>query len=235
MAGKGGGAWKVAYADFVTALMALFMVLWIMSQDTEVLVATSRYFQNPFNSPLERSSGLLDDGDTTIVSQPQEKELMSAAVDMGLLHDMAREFYRMLDLENEEADPVIIKVTDNGLNVTIFDRPQRPLFKENAADFTPWGELVMRNLAWLMDSYVLQVKIDAYSSKGHSIADPDYTLFELTADRANATRRALVFYALAPSRVEEVSGHADRDPLPQYEPGDPSQDRIELSLAIPRR
>ncbi len=59
MAGK-GGAWKVAYADFVTAMMALFMVLWISSQDQKILIATSHYFQNPFNSPLKASSGVLD-------------------------------------------------------------------------------------------------------------------------------------------------------------------------------
>ena len=54
-----GGAWKVAYADFVTAMMALFMVLWICSQDKEILIATSRYFQSPFKSPLDAKSGLL--------------------------------------------------------------------------------------------------------------------------------------------------------------------------------
>lgn len=225
----------MAYADFVTALMALFMVLWIMSQDNEILVATSRYFQNPFNSPLERSSGMLDDGDASVVSQPHSQEIMSSMVDMSLLHDMAREFYRMLDLQNEDEDPILIRITDNGLNVTIFDRPQRPLFKPGTAEFTPWGDLVMRNLAWLMDSYVLQVRIDAFAARSNAIPDPDYTLFELTADRANSTRRALVYYALPPSRVDEVSGHADRDPLGAYAPDDPSQDRIELSLAIPRR
>src|SRR5476649_877211 len=57
--GHHGGAWKVAYADFVTAMMALFMVLWICSQDKEILIATSRYFQSPFKSPLDAKSGLL--------------------------------------------------------------------------------------------------------------------------------------------------------------------------------
>src|SRR3982750_1403446 len=54
-----GGAWKVAYADFVTAMMALFMVLWISSQDEKILIATAKYFQNPFNSPLNASSGVM--------------------------------------------------------------------------------------------------------------------------------------------------------------------------------
>ena len=55
----GGGAWKVAYADFVTAMMALFMVLWISAQDKEILIATSQYFQNPFRSPIDASSGVM--------------------------------------------------------------------------------------------------------------------------------------------------------------------------------
>ena len=58
MAGS-GGAWKVAYADFVTAMMALFMVLWISSQDEKILIATSKYFQNPFSSPMNATSGVL--------------------------------------------------------------------------------------------------------------------------------------------------------------------------------
>ena len=58
MAGH-GGAWKVAYADFVTAMMALFMVLWISAQDKEILIATSQYFQNPFRSPMDATSGVL--------------------------------------------------------------------------------------------------------------------------------------------------------------------------------
>src|SRR5271156_3727544 len=59
MAGGGGGAWKVAYADFVTAMMALFMVLWISAQDKKILIATSHYFQSPFNSPLADHSGVM--------------------------------------------------------------------------------------------------------------------------------------------------------------------------------
>ena len=57
--GHHGGAWKVAYADFVTAMMALFMVLWISAQDNKILIATSQYFQNPFHSPMEATSGIL--------------------------------------------------------------------------------------------------------------------------------------------------------------------------------
>src|SRR5476649_580688 len=58
--GHHGGAWKVAFADFMTAMMALFMVLWICAQDQKIVIATARYFQNPFNSPLEKSSGIME-------------------------------------------------------------------------------------------------------------------------------------------------------------------------------
>lgn len=232
MAGKGGGAWKVAYADFVTAMMALFMVLWIMSQDTEILQATSRYFQNPFNSPLDRSTGLLDDGDEGVVQKEMSQELTTSVVNLGLLHEVAHEFYRMLDLEErEEERPVEVAVTEDGLRVTIYDS-SRPIFHADSLEFTDWGDLVMRNLAWMVESYRLSVRIDSFCPKGDGNLGPNYGPFELTADRANAVRRALVFYALPSDRILQVSGRGDRSPLPNIPPDDPANQRVEVSLSL---
>jgi chemotaxis protein MotB len=230
MAG-GGGAWKVAYADFVTAMMALFLVLWILSQDSEILVATSRYFQNPFNSPLDRSSGVLE-GETS--SYENESSVMTSVVEMGLLHEIAREFYRMLDVdENLEAEPVKIQVTDDGLRIIVYDLRQRAIFVEESAEFTEWGKLMMKNLAWLVESYRLQVRIDTHCARKKVIGDDPLYAFALTQKRAHATQAALHYYAIPANRFRSITAFGDQVPLEGEAPESPDNDRIELSLHLP--
>ena len=233
MAGKGGGAWKVAYADFVTAMMALFLVLWIMSQDTEILQATSRYFQNPFNSPLDRSSGVLE-GDIGRSQEEIDAQRLSSAIEMGLIHEMAREFYRMLDVdENLEAEPVEIHVTDDGLRIVVYDLRDRQIFESGSAEFTEWGRLLMKNLAWLVESYQLRVRIDTHSARMDGFAEDPLHAFGLTQQRAHATQSALHYYAIPANRFFAIAAHGDQKPLEDVPPEHPDNDRIELSLHLP--
>src|SRR4051812_24969426 len=100
-----GGAWKVAYADFVTAMMALFMVLWISAQDKEILIATSHYFQNPFRSPMNATSGVLPfNSNKTSNSSGQDKGVDKEAernrhIQLTFLNSVAADFYRLLHLD----------------------------------------------------------------------------------------------------------------------------------------
>lgn len=233
MAGKGGGgAWKVAYADFVTAMMALFLVLWILSQDTEILQATSRYFQNPFNSPLDRSAGVLE-GEASVDTSP-ESNVVTSIVEMGLLHEIAREFYRMLDVdENLEAEPVKIQVTDDGLRIIVYDLRQRAVFEPGTAEFTEWGRLIMQNLAWLVESYQLQIRIDTHCAEIEGMHDDPLYPFRLTQQRAHATQSALHFFAIPANRFRSITSFGDRQPIEGIPPTDPDNDRIELSLHLP--
>ena len=140
MAGGGGGAWKVAYADFVTAMMALFMVLWISSQDQEILIATSQYFQQPFNAPMEASSGVLSNSAAESVNE----NTPTTITDLSLLNKLAEEFYRLLDIEeNQDQAPVDVQVTNDGLRVTVFNHAAHEVFVEGTAEFTPWGKFLV--------------------------------------------------------------------------------------------
>jgi chemotaxis protein MotB len=130
-----GGAWKVAYADFVTAMMALFMVLWISAQDQKILIATSRYFQNPFRSPMQANAGVMPfNSNKTEKSSGREegteKEIdRNKQISVAFLNSVAADFYRLLHLDKDLADkPIDIQVTTDGLRVTLFDRATRPLF-----------------------------------------------------------------------------------------------------------
>src|SRR4051812_35368037 len=139
-----GGAWKVAYADFVTAMMALFMVLWISAQDKKILIATSHYFQNPFKSPLNANSGVMpyNSNKTTQSEGRDEGEGKSEAngakqIQLTFLNSVAADFYRMLHLDQDLQDkPIDIQVTTDGLRITLFDRAKRPVFLPDSAEFT---------------------------------------------------------------------------------------------------
>jgi chemotaxis protein MotB len=237
-----GGAWKVAYADFVTAMMALFMVLWICSQDDDVMVATSRYFQSPFDSPLSASSGLLDfesnspantsgaSGETGDAAASQNS---AATIDLQFLNSVAKDFFKMLNLDESMADkPIDVQVTSDGLRITLFDRRQQALFEEQSATFTSWGIFVMQSMAWVIDRNGFNVVIEGHTRGGLSFPEAGYSAWELSTDRANASRRALVRYAVEPHLIERVSGYADTQPVPLSAPDDPANQRVTLSLRM---
>ncbi len=235
-----GGAWKVAYADFVTAMMALFMVLWISAQDKQILIATSRYFQSPFKSPMEDHSGIMPfnkESDTrSTKTDDQETPKPASAdkqIDISYLNAVAADFYRLVHIDQDlEKKPIDVEITSDGLRITLFDRGSKPLFGGNGADFTPWGKFVMQNLAWLIDRHGFRVTIDGHTRSGLDLKKPDYSAWELSADRANAARRSLVYFAVEPRMIERVSGYADSRPLAGEAPVSEANERITLSLAL---
>lgn len=237
----------MAYADFVTAMMALFMVLWISAQDQKILIATSRYFQNPFNSPLQAGAGVLDkeskevgpQGGGTAKNQDESSTNTSppateaAAVDLQFLNSLAKDFYRLLNLDEDlEEKPIDIQVTSDGMRITLFDRARKPLFKEATAEFTPWGDFVMQSLSWLIDRHKFNVVIEGHTRKGLPLPNPDYGAWELSTDRANAARRSLVHYAAGGGLIERVTGFADTRPVPFQTPESESNQRVTLSLSL---
>ncbi|MEO7414665.1 MAG: flagellar motor protein MotB [Opitutaceae bacterium] len=234
-----GGAWKVAYADFVTAMMALFMVLWISSQDEKILIATSKYFQNPFTSPLEASSGVMPfNSNKTTNSEGKgegdEKEpSRDKAIKMTFLNTVASDFHRMLHVDEDLADkPIEIQVTSDGLRVSLFDRGKRQIFRRDSTEFTEWGEFVMQNLAWAIDRHHFRVTIDGHTRMREQALRDDYSGWELSADRANASRRRLVHYAVDAALIERVTGYGDTRPLPDSPRNSEGNERVTLSLTL---
>jgi len=227
-----GGAWKVAYADFVTAMMALFMVLWISAQDQEILLATSRYFQNPFNSPMDRTYGVMAGDKDGGGGMDNGEKSPSTVVDMAFLHQLANDLYRLLDVQNMQEDekPIDIAVINDGLRITVFNRKMQPFFKKNTSQFTSWGDLVVQNLAWLIDRYNMAVCIESYTADSFKSDNPDYGPWELSSDRANSMRRSLVHYALDPEKIDKVSAFVTPSP-PGLTPEETDvNQRIEVSL-----
>jgi len=237
-----GGAWKVAYADFVTAMMALFMVLWISAQDQKIVLATSKYFQNPFHSPMNTSSGVLPfsskNSNSTAKAEAKEpgtdKEPdKNKQIQMTFLNSVAADVYRLLHLEdNYTTKSLDLEVTTDGLRVTLFDRVKRPLFLKDTAEFTEWGNFVLQNLAWTIDRHHFRVEIDGHAQPSADFKRENYSGWELSADRANAARRLLVHYAVEPGMIDRVVGFSDTKPLPGEPVGSEANQRITLSLSL---
>ncbi|HYD85809.1 MAG TPA: OmpA family protein, partial [Opitutus sp.] len=223
----------------VTAMMALFMVLWISAQDQKILIATSQYFQNPFRSPMDATSGVLpfDSNKTTPnegENEGSEKEdTKKKQIEMTFLNTVAADFYRLLHLDQDLASkPIDIQVTSDGLRITLFDRPNQPLFVGDTAEFTEWGRFVMQNLSWTIDRHHFRVTIDGHTRAALVFPDENYSHWELSTDRANAARRSLVHYAVEAGLIERVTGYADTKPLENEKPESDSNQRITLSLAL---
>ena len=229
-----GGAWKVAYADFVTAMMALFMVLWICSQDKKILIATSKYFKQPFNAVSDRSVGIMPGKQGGSKGEDQSADKTTVA-NLAFLNALASELNRMINVQNNEQEKSVeMQVTSDGLKITLYDRTKHAIFKKGTADVTEWGSFMMQNLAWIIERNRLKVHIDGHASAGSvpAAASGTYGLWELTADRSNAARRLLVKYAVNPNEIERVTGYADTKPLPNTPRESPSNERITLSLAL---
>ncbi len=236
-----GGAWKVAYADFVTAMMALFMVLWIAAQDKKILLSTSRYFQNPFNSPMDATSGVLP-FDTNKPAKPQGDDSGADSpdstvreVDLQFLNSVAKDFFRLLNLNEDLSDkPIDIQVTSDGLRLTLYDRARRPLFVDNSAEFTEWGRFVMQSMAWIIERHKFSVVIEGHTRAGLSFDKANYSGWDLSTDRAHASRRALTFYAVDENLIDRIGGYAATRPDPQFPPESESNQRVTLSLSVGR-
>lgn len=228
-----GGAWKVAYADFVTSMMALFLVLWIANFKPEILVFTSLYFKDPTNKSWPTTWGVME---KEIKATRKDASLNDQTYieNQGFLRAIARDFNRLLNVNSdEEKKPIEISITDDGLKMQIYNRTKKPLFKENTTEFTEWGNFVFQNLAWLIQRYNFQVYLEGHIPKGLEMGtNKNYTAWELSADRANAARRLMEYYAMTSEKMKRVSGFGDTQPIPNVEPDSEDNHRITVSLSL---
>src|SRR5579863_4918098 len=136
--GHHGGAWKVAYADFVTAMMALFMVLWLTSQDQRIKEAVERAFRNPFSSVTKESVGIIPSKDMTAVKSSSGNFDSASAVELNMLRRINQDLIKSLqgDGESSEDGAVKLDLTPEGLRINVFDRAHKPIFEPNTTRFT---------------------------------------------------------------------------------------------------
>ena len=170
---------------------------------------------------------------STVNPAAKDKTRTEAFPNATLLQRIARDFYKSLSLDMAAKElPVDVVVTPDGMKVNIYNRAKRPVFVQNTAQLTEWGQLVMQNLSWLVDRHRFKVIIEGHTPTGFVPPKPDYGAWELTSDRANTARRALEKYAVSPDQIKRVVGFGDTQPMQGVPPADETNARVTLSLSL---
>lgn len=211
--GHHGGAWKVAYADFVTAMMALFIVLWVLGQSEEVKEAVAGYFQNPTGISIGTGAGLLKGG-AKIINDKKAEEMMRRAEEKAQLTKMGEEIVEQLNSQAEFSDlqgKVEIKFIDEGMLIELVESVDEAFFEVGTAVLNKKAQDLLQTIgkkfSAINNRIIIEGHTDArpYPNKGEG-----YTNFELSSDRANSARRSLVRGGVNIDQIVEIRGWADK-------------------------
>lgn len=232
--GHHGGAWKVAYADFVTAMMALFLVLWLTSQDEKIKEAVERSFKNPFASLTKESTGLIANKEKSAVRSDKGNFDSASAVELNMLRKLSQDLLKTLQNDNPEENDVKVDLTPEGMRITVFDLARRPIFQSGSAEFTKYGQWVFSSLAWQVSRYTntFLLELEGHTESGQTPPREDYGNWEVSADRANSARRLLLQHGVNPAQIKKVAGFADTIPLPEHDVSDERNRRVAVLLRV---
>ncbi len=230
MAG-GGGAWKVAYADFVTAMMALFLVLWLVSQDTSVREAVEQAFRSQFVSTGTGTEPLIDSSDEKPVDTPGDSNNSDSPFEAAIMSRILDQL-QSLNLPSEgENQPVKLNITPEGLEISVFDRARRPLFVGETEKLTMYGRWVFSTLAWpIAENRETHIEIAGHTPQGFATGSTNYSAWELSADRAKTARRVLTRYGVRDGQIARVTGFGDTVPMADADPAGEENRRVTIFL-----
>ena len=261
--GHHGGAWKIAYADFVTAMMAFFLLMWLLGSTAQGdLEGIADHFSNPLRlslhggsgsgdsssliqgggEDLTRSLGQVKRGDfegrrTINLDAARARQLESLDFEAEL-----REHGRLIELmvlleQIIEADPdlrpyrdqILMDITTEGLRIQIVDEQNRPMFDSASAQLQPYTRALLRKIGRALNDVPNRLTLS-----GHTDAAPfaggerSFSNWELSTNRANASRREMIAGGLEPGKVARVVGLAETMPLIEDDPLDPGNRRISI-------
>ena len=236
MSAKGGGSWKVAYADFVTTMMALFMVLWLTQQSDKVKKSVERAFRNPGVGLTQESAGIVAGGGLEAMkAQSLDKKGTASSNEVEVLRRLTEDLLKALeaDPEAENKNTVKLEMTNEGLLISVFDSNRKPLFERDSASLTEYGRWVFSTLTWEICRYrTFPLELGGHAERGRPNVREDYGSWEVTADRANAVRRLLLKNGVHPEQVKKVAGHADTVSLPNTRPEEEKNRRVTVLLRL---
>jgi chemotaxis protein MotB len=219
-AGHHGGAWKVAYADFVTAMMALFIVLWIVGQSKQVKEYISEYFKDPGAfSENTKGGGAFESQKIPIGERFAEDNLKRQEEKLKEMGEKIMEEMKHTPAITDLAKQITIEITKEGMRIELIEQSHKFFFDIGTAhlkeDATMILAIIGKELAKIPNHVIVEGHTDA---RQYQTSD-GYTNYELSADRANSARRILMKNGLADTRLDQVAGYADkrlrnpRDPL----------------------
>jgi chemotaxis protein MotB len=256
--GHHGGAWKVAYADFVTAMMAFFLVMWLIGVGTkQQRAAIAEYFKNPSmtpgNAPMAppgkvgpggASDSAIKLGGAMDMPHGPGKDLRASRAAVPDVEKLAREQEKArlenlmqqlhAAIEKSQAlepfkDQLLLDITPEGLRIQIVDKQNRPMFDTGSATLEPYTIAILHELAGFIEQAPNKISISGHTDDA-PYSSNDYGNWELSADRANAARRALLDGGLPEEKIARVVGLAASVPFDKANPSNPINRRISIIL-----
>lgn len=216
--GHHGGAWKVAYADFVTAMMALFIVLWMMNASKQVQEAVGGYFKDPRG--VAKMVGTNKNGAGEFVALKKE--------DMEKLKEELLRSIHHLDPLDKLKNQIEITITQEGLRIELMESAKGTFFELGSAKPTPALKELLQLLATELGQLPNNISIEGHTDSKPYSGNREYDNWDLSTDRANAARRMMQGEGIRADQISQVRGFADqRLRLPKL-PEDPSNRRISL-------
>jgi chemotaxis protein MotB len=219
-AGHHGGAWKVAYADFVTAMMALFIVLWLMNSSKPIQEAVGGYFRDPNGSGQKLGTALGGAGDGGAL----KKEDM-----FKLKEDLMKALGKMAGFDKMQK-LIEMKVTPEGLQIELMEDPNGTFFENGSAQATPLLTRILTILSPLAGKLPNPISIEGHTDSKQYLNSKAYGNWELSSDRANTARRIMENNGVIPKQIVEVRGYADRKLRKPLQPEDASNRRITVII-----
>ncbi len=250
--GAHGGSWKVAYADFVTAMMAFFLLLWLLSTSSEeTLAGIESYFQSPsvISSAGGASTSMIDLGENIDVSKGDGEDRKESDEDtfyseefeeqeLKELEDIRDEIEYMIDNTpaiSEFKDQIIIDITDEGLHIQIIDKDKRPMFDRGSAVLKPYAKAILREISPILNEMENRLSITGHTDASRYMRSDGYSNWELSSDRANAARRQLVRSGTPLQKIARVVGLASKFLLVKNNPLHSSNRRMSILVLKKRK
>lgn len=230
--GHHGGAWKVAYADFVTAMMALFIVLWILGQDQEVVESVAGYFKDPVGFSTQNKNILPGQGQGPRLNIIDENKEEIQRIDEEAKFEAIKE--QIIDelSQNEDIgnllDQLKIEMVDEGLRIEMLESTEDVFFEIGTAQLRPQAQKILLLLGKQIESLPNLLIIEGHTDSRPFLSQNNYTNFELSADRANSARKVLVKGGLSEKKVDEIRGYADSRLLDKGDPYSVKNRRISI-------
>jgi chemotaxis protein MotB len=258
--GHHGGAWKIAYADFVTAMMAFFLLMWLLGSTAKgSLSGIAEYFQTPLlvamgggsgsgdsssviqggGQDLTRKDGQVKRGETiapkktyNIKASQADLEKALEKAEAGQLEALKVKIEAMIEsnpLLNKFKNQLLLDITSEGLRIQIIDEQNRPMFASAKAELQPYTKEILREIGFALNDVPNRISLSGHTdASAYSSGEKGYSNWELSADRANASRKELIFGGMKESKVLRVVGLASAVLYDKENPLNPINRRISI-------
>ena len=254
-AGHHGGAWKIAYADFVTAMMAFFLLMWLLGSTAQGdLQGIAEYFKTPLKVALAGGTGagsadsILNGGGKDLTKKDGEVNKNSnvltqktnvniskaeqAKAELEVLKQLKAKIQAAIDADpklSKFRNQLLLDLTQDGLRIQIVDEKNRPMFDKSKAELQPYARDLLRLIGKTLNGVNNKISLSGHTDPlPYPNGEKSYSNWELSADRANASRRELVYGGMDENKILQVLGLSSAVPLDKKDPLNPVNRRISI-------